>query len=149
MPKNKSTAYCVFSEDMQKRHSFPPVVFVHKFYSGTLWHSANKIWIEGPRGGVKVVKDRESNMYGYVTNNEEEMKAFMWAKLQAVEVSVIKSNLTEIDALMLESKLIDIFGIIATGGNLVNLDEGINNKERQMLYKDALCELNDVFKNSV
>jgi hypothetical protein len=66
-----------------------------------------------------------------------------------IEVSIFKSELTEVDALMIESKLIDIFGIIATGGNLVNLDEGINNKERQMLYKDALSELNDVFKNSV
>lgn len=65
-----------------------------------------------------------------------------------IEVSIIKANLSELDALMMESKLIDIFGIISTGGNLVNLDEGINNKERQMLYKDALCELCDVFKNS-
>lgn len=66
-----------------------------------------------------------------------------------IEVSIFKSGLTEVEALMIESKLIDIFGIIATGGKLVNLDEGINSKERQMLYKSAMSELNDVFKNSV
>lgn len=46
---------------------------------------SDKVWIQGSRGGVKVIKDRETytGLYGYVTKNEEEMKKFMWAKLKA------------------------------------------------------------------
>lgn len=46
---------------------------------------SDKVWIQGPRGGVKVIKDRETDTgpYGYVTKNEDEMKKFMWAKLKA------------------------------------------------------------------
>ncbi len=46
---------------------------------------SHKVWIQGSRGGVKIVKDRLSNtgLYGYVTNNDEAMKEFMWVKLKA------------------------------------------------------------------
>lgn len=46
---------------------------------------SDRVWRQGPHGGVKVIKDRGINgyYYGYVTNDVEEMKKFMWAKLQA------------------------------------------------------------------
>jgi hypothetical protein len=47
---------------------------------------SDKVWIQGSRGGVKIIKDREtypSGIYGYITKNEDEMKKFMWAKLKS------------------------------------------------------------------
>ena len=46
----------------------------------------------------------------------------------------IADGLTESAALQLESKLIDIFGSIASGGNLCNLDEGLYPEHRRSLY---------------
>lgn len=46
---------------------------------------SHKIWRQGPKGGVKIIKDRTS-MFGhihYVTTNENKMKEFMWIKLRA------------------------------------------------------------------
>lgn len=64
-----------------------------------------------------------------------------------IQVRIIKDNLTELEALCLESKLIDIFGILGKGGKLVNLDEGINSKDRHQLYKNHLINLNNYYKN--
>jgi hypothetical protein len=46
---------------------------------------SDRVWVQGPRGGVKIIKDRQTNvnLYGYVTKNEELMKRFMWVKLKA------------------------------------------------------------------
>jgi hypothetical protein len=46
---------------------------------------SHKIWRQGPKGGVKIIKDKENwaHNIGYVTTNEKIMKEFMWAKLQA------------------------------------------------------------------
>ena len=68
---------------------------------------------------------------------------------QEVSVKILKSGLTEMEALILESKLIDMFGLIASGGKLVNLDEGVNSKERRLKYKDELREISMLYKNSV
>lgn len=71
---------------------------VYSFTSNTgrLWHHhdlkliqfSEKVWRQGPRGGVKTIKDRSAGYYsvGYVTKDSEEMKKFMWAKLQAQHV---------------------------------------------------------------
>ena len=67
-----------------------------------------------------------------------------------VDVKIIKEGLTELDALCLESKLIDIFGLISQrNGYLVNLDEGVKAGERHQLYKDHLHNISLMFKNSV
>lgn len=66
-----------------------------------------------------------------------------------IQVNIIKDGLTEIEALMLESKLIDIFGLKSFNGFLVNLDEGINKVGRRSLYKEHLVNLNLFYKNSV
>jgi len=46
---------------------------------------SDKVWRQGPRGGVKIVKDRYALFHpaGYVTTDEKLMKKFMWVKLQA------------------------------------------------------------------
>ena len=48
-----------------------------------LIQSSSKVWREGPRGGVKIIKNRKVDGYGYVTTNEEYMKEFVWVKLQS------------------------------------------------------------------
>jgi len=63
-----------------------------------------------------------------------------------IEVTILKSGLTEKESLMLEAKLIDIFGIKAFGGNLVNLDEGIKSKERKEKYIESLKEILSIYK---
>lgn len=46
---------------------------------------SEKVWRQGPKGGVKIYKDRVSHVFSirYITKNQEEMKKFMWLKLQA------------------------------------------------------------------
>ena len=46
---------------------------------------SDRIWRQGPKGGVRIIKENEY-IYGekYVTKNENAMKEFMWVKLQAV-----------------------------------------------------------------
>jgi hypothetical protein len=52
----------------------------------TLIQSSSKVWREGPRGGVKIIKNRKVDGYGYVTTSEKQMKEFVWVKLQAQAV---------------------------------------------------------------
>jgi hypothetical protein len=52
----------------------------------TLIQSSSKVWREGPRGGIKIIKNRKVDGYGYVTTNEKQMKEFVWVKLQAQAV---------------------------------------------------------------
>ena len=45
---------------------------------------SDKVWRQGPKGGVKIIKDRTQWASSqYVTTNEKIMKEFMWVKLQA------------------------------------------------------------------
>ena len=46
---------------------------------------SDKVWRQGPKGGVKIIKDRDAHYRHtqYVTTNEKLMKKFMWVKLQA------------------------------------------------------------------
>ncbi len=63
--------------------------YMAAWYGGQsrLSYNSDRIWMQGPRGGVKIVKDR-INYYGgayggYVTNNKTAMKEFAWIKLSA------------------------------------------------------------------
>lgn len=58
-----------------------------------------------------------------------------------VVIRLVKENLTESEALQLESKLIDIFGLRPYGGMLSNLDEGMLAEQRRALYRDAFLKL--------
>ena len=46
---------------------------------------SDRVWLQGPRGGVKIVKDHGYDLYprSYVTTNSKWMKKFAWAKLKA------------------------------------------------------------------
>ena len=49
------------------------------------WNS-HRVWCQGPRGGVKIVKDRityPGGVYGYITTNKKAMKEFACVKLSA------------------------------------------------------------------
>ena len=55
--------------------------------------NSDRVWCQGPRGGVKMVKDRVNyygnGVYGYVTRNKKAMKEFAWVKLSARPLEVI------------------------------------------------------------
>ena len=63
-----------------------------------------------------------------------------------VQIVLIRDGLTELEALMLESKLIDIFGLTSFGGWLVNLDEGTHNEQRKQIYIDDYINVNKMLK---
>lgn len=47
----------------------------------TLSHT---VWIQGPKGGVKIIQSKnEFRGTQYITTDEKMMKKFMWVKLQA------------------------------------------------------------------
>jgi hypothetical protein len=47
---------------------------------------SDRVWKQGPKGGIKIIKDR-SCLYpmGYITTDEKWMKKFAWVKLKAKE----------------------------------------------------------------
>ena len=67
-------------------YSYGPLT--HPVISLLLKLNSDKVWRQGPRGGVKIIKDRFTSVCQYVTNNEVEMKEFMWVKLQSQTVTV-------------------------------------------------------------
>jgi hypothetical protein len=62
--------------------------YMGAWYGGQsrLSYACDRIWCQGPQGGVKIVKDRMNGVYGYVTKNEQVIKEFMWIKLKAKEL---------------------------------------------------------------
>lgn len=57
---------------------------------------------------------------------------------------VLKTGLTELEALTFEAKLIDIIGVSGKAGTLANHDEGAFAAERRSLYIDHLAVLNKI-----
>ena len=58
-------------------------------WQARLTQECDRIWMQGPKGGVKIVKDKRTyprGVYRYVTKNEKLMKEFMWIKLKAREL---------------------------------------------------------------
>jgi hypothetical protein len=58
-------------------------------WQSRLTHECDRIWMQGPKGGIKIVKDKRTypeGVYGYVTKNEKLMKEFMWIKLKSKEL---------------------------------------------------------------
>lgn len=45
---------------------------------------SHRVWKQGPKGGVKIIKDRSwPYPMGYITSDEKWMKKFAWVKLSA------------------------------------------------------------------
>lgn len=51
---------------------------------------SDRVWKQGPKGGVKLVKTPwwEDWPMGYLTTNEKYMKEFFWIKMQAKSLSL-------------------------------------------------------------
>jgi hypothetical protein len=82
-----------------------------------------------------------------VNRNETHRKVKQKLSGMGKEIEVIKliENISEVEALAYESKLIDIFGLIPYGGKLTNLDEGVLPEKRRELYQsdfEGLCLFN-------
>lgn len=68
----------------------------HRWLKPDRFIAAKKVWRQGPKGGVQLIKapwygpDREEgwNYLGYITNNPEAMREFSWAILSAVPVNI-------------------------------------------------------------
>lgn len=95
----------------------------------------------------KGLGDRFSNL----ARNETHRKIRQWInELDKEPISfIIKDNLTECEALSLEAKLIDIFGLQIYGGYLTNLDEGYNPKDRKLYYKSDLDFISTEFRKNL
>lgn len=82
------TYYCEVQID---RYGFKKGIYTYscgkrkEFKYLALTQFSDKVWRQGPRGGVKIVKDRNSRLRytQYVTTDEQVMQEFMWVKLQA------------------------------------------------------------------
>jgi len=63
-----------------------------------------------------------------------------------IDVVILSDELTNAEALALESKLIDIFDLQSRGGMLVNLDEGHAPIERRKLYRNELSQVSKYWR---
>lgn len=56
-----------------------------------LFRESQRVWQQGPRGGIKLVRNNwEIENCGYITNDAEALKEFAWVKLRAVDVTYNK-----------------------------------------------------------
>jgi hypothetical protein len=49
---------------------------------------SERVWLQGPRGGVKIIKDSTGTSYWgrYLRRDSEAMKEFVWIKLRAIQL---------------------------------------------------------------
>lgn len=80
--------------------------------------------------------------------NRSETHRKMIQKIEAIGKEpiavVLRRGLTESEALQMESKLIDIFGLIPQSGFLANLDEGVQPQERRKFYMESYLALRGI-----
>jgi hypothetical protein len=85
------------------------------------------------------------NRWQHLDRNDSHRKIRSKLIKQSLDIKPIKiiDNLSETQALEIESKLIDILGLKALSefGMLVNLDEGHNAKERRSLYTEPCLQV--------
>ena len=81
-----NTYYCVLSNT---NNGMIPGVYCYTSESRSITNlllklNSEKIWQQGPKGGIKIIKDTtDTGLFGYITKNEKAMVEFMWVKLQA------------------------------------------------------------------
>ena len=87
--RSRSTYYCEIDGDYT--YEFSKGVYripYRKQYHTKLTRCISysiRVWTQGPRGGVRIIKDEIGSNFGYVTKDEKLMKEFMWVKLKARE----------------------------------------------------------------
>jgi len=91
------------------------------------------------------------NRLNEINRNETHRKVTKFIRDRGKDplVYMIKDNLSEKDALIMESKLIDIYGLDIYNGSLTNLDEGIKSLERRNRYADEYNLINKYRINSL
>ena len=87
MANNDFTYYCEIRQD---RYHHKRGIYTYtserrkQFKFLELMQFSDKVWRQGPKGGVKIIKDiNEYAKSQYITKDEKLMKQFMWVKLQA------------------------------------------------------------------
>lgn len=91
MSNNQYTYYCEVSRDRSDvKAGVYKVVASNKYDSpwfpklNGLTAVSDRVWKQGPKGGVKIIKDRSwPYPMGYITSDEKWMKKFAWVKLSA------------------------------------------------------------------
>ena len=86
-----------------------------------------------------------------LSRNETHRKVRDRLNLFDSNISTIKlfQNLSESEALQIESKLIDIFGLMVDGGMLANLDEGLHPETRRRFYAADFASLRGINKRII
>lgn len=93
------TYYCVVRKDYNHFDDISPGTYSFTvsrkrigipFNCHRIMTVSSKVWKQGPKGGVKIIKDGSLMRHftsEYVTTNEKLMKEFMWDKLQAQKLT--------------------------------------------------------------
>jgi hypothetical protein len=91
------TYYCEVTNKPSSRPIFAPGVYRVVADDMRSWYTilnhlitvSERVWKQGPRGGVKIIKSPWNQLWptGYITNNEKYMQEFSWIKLQAKELA--------------------------------------------------------------
>jgi hypothetical protein len=91
------TYYCEVTDKRSSRPTFAPGVYRMVAGDQRIWYTtlnhlitvSERVWKQGPRGGVKIIKSPWNQLWpaGYITNNEKYMQEFSWIKLQAKELT--------------------------------------------------------------
>lgn len=102
-------------------------------FAASIGMNCTPFYVGKGTGGRAEMKDR----------NETHRKTLQKLKESGKEhdVFIVRKGLNESQALQLEAKLIDIFGLIVYGGFLCNLDESIARRERREMYRTALMKI--------
>lgn len=92
--------YVYYCEVTKSRDDYGPGVYsVVTDGSNRLWYPtlnrlltlSERVWQQGPRGGVRILKEKFWSVkhygYGYITSNPEAMREFAWLKLRAKAVN--------------------------------------------------------------
>ena len=114
-----------------------PINISHKNAYHTLSASLGMKYLPfyiGKGTGDRYIRGDRNRNYGKIANK----------KFTNVDKVILKKDLTESEALQLESKLIDIFGLSIYGGNLINIDEGVERDHRRFCYKESLDNLRKI-----
>lgn len=56
-------------------------------YYPVLFRTSKNVWLEGPRGGIILIMEKNKIINKYITKNENRMKEFCWIKLQSKTIT--------------------------------------------------------------
>jgi hypothetical protein len=84
-----NTTYYVVNRDDSVHKVLTRGLATSRYHKPSWMYDANQVWCEGPQGGISLVhqswKCKTNFKTGYVKNDPEAMKEFMWIKLRAAD----------------------------------------------------------------